>query len=112
MSELKRSRGRPKGSQNKKTIALKKLIVLAGEAAGEKMGLQKPEISEDGGLVTYLTHLALEHPASFAALLGKVMTVQQRDEVRGRTNNSEDRVVNIKIGYFPDTPQPEMLKPS
>ena len=112
MSEMKRSRGRPKGSQNKNTMALKKFIVLAGEAAGEKMGLQKPEPSEDGGLVAYLTHLALEHPACFATLLGKVLAVQQRDEVRGRTNNNEDRVVNIKIGYFPDTPQQEMPEPS
>ena len=92
-------------------MALKGLIVLAGEAAGEQMGLQKPETSEDGGLVTYLTHLALEHPVSFAALLGKVMTIQQRDKARGRTNNYEDRVVTIKIGYFPDTPQQEVIEP-
>ena len=55
-------KGRPKGSQNKTTVALKEAILAAGEAAGGK-----------GGLVGYLQRLAIENSSAFASLLGKVL---------------------------------------
>lgn len=100
----KRSRGRPKGSENKTTTALKVAAVLAAEAAGEKLAFEKPEIAQNSRPVTYLTHLALEHPASFLALLGKVMMVQQRDEVRGASNADRPREIIIEIGYVDPKP--------
>lgn len=55
-------KGRPKGSPNKITADLKRAILEAAEAAGGP-----------GGTVGYLTVQAAANPASFLALLGKVL---------------------------------------
>src|SRR5215831_8774349 len=65
--------GRPKGSQNKITIALKEAILLAAERAGG-----------DDGVVGYLERLAIENSSAFAGLLGKVLpTTLAADESSG-----------------------------
>jgi hypothetical protein len=65
--------GKPKGTPNKFTVALKEAILAAGEAAGG-----------EGGLTAYLTRLALENSSAFAGLLGKVLpTTLSADESTG-----------------------------
>ncbi|HEV2557296.1 MAG TPA: hypothetical protein VGU45_01595 [Microvirga sp.] len=54
-------KGRPKGSKNKTTAALKEAILLAAEGAHE------------GGSVGYLTWLANNNSSAFASLLGRVL---------------------------------------
>jgi len=54
--------GKPKGTPNKITVALKEAILAAGEAAGG-----------EGGLTSYLTRLALENSSAYAGLLAKVL---------------------------------------
>ena len=54
--------GRPPGSQNKITVALKEAILAAAENAGG-----------DEGIVGYLSRLAIENSSAFAGLLGKVL---------------------------------------
>src|SRR5215472_3405631 len=54
--------GKPKGTPNKITVALKEAILAAGEAAGG-----------EGGLTAYLTRLALENSSAYAGLLAKVL---------------------------------------
>ena len=54
--------GRPKGVPNKITSDLKRAILEAAEAAGG-----------EGGTVGYLTKQANDNPASFLALIGKVL---------------------------------------
>jgi hypothetical protein len=54
--------GRPKGSQNKLTVALKDAILAAGERAGGKEGL-----------TGYLIRLAVENSSAYAGLLGKIL---------------------------------------
>jgi len=58
----KRGPGRPKGSKNKTSLALKEAILAAADEAG----------GEDG-LVGYLRVLAIENSSAFAGLLGKVL---------------------------------------
>jgi hypothetical protein len=58
-------KGRPKGSQNKITADIKRAILEAAEAAGG-----------EGGTVGYLTAQATANPASFLALIGKVLPMQ------------------------------------
>ena len=58
-------KGRPKGSKNKMTAALKDMILTALNDAGG-----------DGGGVAYLARQAEENPAAFLALLGKVLPLQ------------------------------------
>jgi len=71
--EIKRSPGRPKGSQNKVNVALKEAILAAGEAAGG-----------EEGLVGYLTRLAVENSSAYAGLLGKILpSVLRADESDG-----------------------------
>lgn len=61
-------KGRPKGASNKNTKLLKDAILIAGENAGNKMG--------GDGLVSYLEAQAIDNPAAFMALLGKVLPTQ------------------------------------
>jgi hypothetical protein len=64
-----RSPGRPKGSPNKTTAALKDAIILAAEQTGN-----------DGkgrdGLVGYLKHVAATDVKAFAGLIGRVIPLQ------------------------------------
>src|SRR5215472_17653036 len=63
--EVKRSPGRPKGSANKVTVALKEAILKAGEnVGGEK------------GLIGYLERLAVENSSAYAGLLAKILPHQ------------------------------------
>lgn len=55
-------KGRPKGSPNKTTTALKEAILQAATESGG------PE-----GMVGYLKTLAADQPVAFAGLLGKVL---------------------------------------
>jgi hypothetical protein len=72
MSKLEAGRaktgGRQKGTPNKTTALLKDAILMAGEAAGNKLG---PD-----GLASYLEYQASENPGPFMALLGKVLPMQ------------------------------------
>jgi hypothetical protein len=54
--------GKPKGTQNKITVALREAILAAGERAG---GAE--------GLTGYLTRLALENSSAYSGLLAKVL---------------------------------------
>ncbi len=79
-----RGKGRPKGSPNKITADLKRAILEAAEAAGGP-----------GGTVGYLTKQATESPASFMALLGKVLpTTIAGDEENPIRLTIERRIVN------------------
>ena len=67
--------GKPKGTPNKITVALREAILAAGEAAGG-----------EGGLTAYLTRLALENSSAYAGLLAKVLpTTLSADESNGGT---------------------------
>jgi hypothetical protein len=61
--------GRPKGSKNKMTVALQEAILLAAE---------KSRRSGGKGLVGYLTNLANDMPKVFGPILGKLMTLQEK----------------------------------
>jgi hypothetical protein len=65
--------GKPKGTPNKITVALREAILAAGEAAGG-----------EGGLTAYLTELAISNSSAFAGLLGKILPTQlSADESNG-----------------------------
>lgn len=61
-------KGRPKGSQNKQTAAIKDMIVQALDKAGG---------------VDYLTKQSRENPAAFMTLIGKVLPLQLTGEGGG-----------------------------
>lgn len=67
--------GRAKGTPNKTTKLLKDAILKAAENAGNKVG--------GDGLVSYLEAQAIENPAPFLALLGKVLPMQVNADVSG-----------------------------
>lgn len=64
-----RGRGRPPGTPNRTTAALKDAILLAAEDVGS-------DRKGTGGLRGYLRFLARHEPKAFAALLGKVLPLQ------------------------------------
>jgi len=68
--------GRPKGSPNKTTVALKEAILLAAEQTGQD-GKGK------GGLTGYLVNLAKTEPKAFSSLLGRVLPLQVTGEGDG-----------------------------
>lgn len=75
-TQRKAGPGRPKGSPNKTTAALKEAILLAAEQVGE-----------DGegydGLTGYLRRVAKEDVKAFSGLLGKVLPYQLTGEGGG-----------------------------
>lgn len=78
----KRGPGRPKGSRNKTTTALKEAILQAGEDAHED------------GLVGYLTEQAQENPTAFLTILGKVLPlVHAGDDTAPIVHTIERRIV-------------------
>ena len=64
-------KGRPKGTRNKATVALKEAILKAAEASGSD-GKGK------GGLTGYLTQLSKTEPKAFSSLLGRVLPLDVR----------------------------------
>ena len=81
--------GRPKGSPNKTTAAIKDALMLAAEEAGGKRGL-----------VGYLKWLALNEPKAFAPLLGKLIPTQITGDltVRQAATMSDDELAAIASG--------------
>lgn len=71
-----KSPGRPKGSPNKTTAALKEAIILAAERVGSD-GQGKD------ALTGYCVFLAKNEPKAFAGLLGKVLPMQVTGEDGG-----------------------------
>ncbi|MET3560892.1 hypothetical protein ABID39_001608 [Bartonella japonica] len=67
--------GRVKGIPNKMTRILKEAVVRAAENAGNKIGNE--------GLISYLEKQAMECPAAYLALLGKVLPLQVTGEDGG-----------------------------
>ncbi len=63
--------GRPKGSQNKTTVALKDAILGAAECVGL-------DGKGEGGLQGYLQKVAAEDVKAFSSLLGRVLPVESR----------------------------------
>jgi len=61
--------GRPAGTLNKTTRALKEAILIAAEQVGE-------DGKGTDGLVGYLRRVATEDVKAFAGLLGKVLPMQ------------------------------------
>ncbi|UTO28443.1 hypothetical protein [Bartonella harrusi] len=68
-------RGRAKGIPNKMTRILKEAVVRAAENAGNKIGNE--------GLISYLEKQAMDCPAAYLALLGKVLPLQVTGEDGG-----------------------------
>lgn len=68
--------GRPKGSQNKTTTAIKEAILAAAAAHGE-------DDTGTGGLEGYLRKVAREDVKAFSGLLGKVLPMQVTGEGDG-----------------------------
>jgi hypothetical protein len=78
--------GRPPGQQNKMTRLLKEAIVMAAEAAGDKLHDDPKNGLRFAELVGYLEWAALTYPKTFLGLLGRAMPLQvhQRTEITRR----------------------------
>jgi hypothetical protein len=66
---IKAGPGRPKGSPNKTTAALKEAILMAAEEVGA-------DGAGEDGLTGYLRNVAKTDVKAFAGLLGKVLPMQ------------------------------------
>jgi hypothetical protein len=69
--EVRRSRGRPRGSVNALSRVVKDCIILAGELEGGKEGL-----------VGYLRKVARKDPKTYCALLGRVLPLEVHGSVQ------------------------------
>lgn len=81
--------GRPKGSPNRITKALKDAIILAAEEAGY-------DGEGKDGLTGYLRHVAETDVKAFCGLLGRVLPMQVGD--------GDDGAVTVVIQRFADQP--------
>jgi len=76
-----RGRGRPKGSPNKTTAAVKEAILIAFKRAGGKR---------------YLLHVAKFYPAVFCQLLAKILPTEVKAEFTERTEAESVREVIVR----------------
>lgn len=90
--------GRRPGSPNKTTVLLKDALMQAATEAGE------------GNLVAYLRKMALEQPAAFLPLLGRVLPLQIEAEAK-RTALVITEVRHIVIDNAAEAPEPPRLQP-
>src|SRR5215472_8311983 len=76
--------GKPKGTPNKITVALREAILAAGEAAGG-----------EEGLTGYLTRLAVENSSAYAGLLAKILpqTLAASDSGGGKVQITFRRII-------------------
>jgi hypothetical protein len=79
-------RGRPRGSRNKMTRALKEMIVEVAEELGRVAykHWEKLLCGEDDGLKGYLKFLAIREPKVFAMLICRALPPPSRASVRRR----------------------------
>jgi hypothetical protein len=80
--------GRPKGSTNKTTRALKDMILGALEGAGDA-------IEPGGGGQAYLQKQADENPGPFLSLIGKVLP----SEINATLGNPDGSNLNITVNF-------------
>ena len=83
--------GKPKGTPNKITVALKEAILAAGELAGGKEGL-----------TGYLHRLAIENSSAYAGLLGKILPAvlaADADSSGGPSTVTFTRVIVMPDGH-------------
>jgi hypothetical protein len=88
--------GRPQGSQNKTTSALKEAILMAAEATGEDGGGKN-------GLIGYCTFLAKKEPRAFASLLGRVLPMQISGSLAVNDATKEQRDAAIAAAMRADS---------
>jgi hypothetical protein len=99
--EIKRSPGRPKGSANKVTVALKEAILRAGEEVGGKEGL-----------VGYLKMLARDNSSAYAGLLAKILPHQLATETgsHGRVEIRFKRIIVYPGGREESDDTPKQIE--
>ena len=92
--------GRKKGTPNKISSALKEAILEAAENAG------KPDA--ESGTVAYLEQIAIQEPASFCSLLGKVLPMTIADTEQ----TEENKIVIERHVIWPKDKDGNIIKPS
>lgn len=76
--------GRPRGSLNRTTSALKEAILTAAALTGH-------DGNGKDGLEGYLRHLAEDEPRAYAGLLGKVLPLEVRGQLQLTDNVSKEQ---------------------
>lgn len=86
--------GRPKGSENKITKAMRELVMLAAEVAGDrrrgakmtKAAAEGMKLAESplGGALGYLADMAENEPVAFLGMLGKTIEKHVKVDVEER----------------------------
>ena len=78
-----RGRGRPKGSQNKNTAAVKDMLMAAlDELNGQE----------------YFLEQAREIPAAFMSLVGKLIPTEVKNQLTGADNGPIQHAIKVKFG--------------
>lgn len=91
-----RGKGRPKGSKNKTTVAVKDAVLGA--------------LDEVGGR-DYLVTVARENPRAFCALLGRLIPTEVKAEHGGDVSHTVTVVVKRDRNFFGRGPAPRALAP-
>jgi hypothetical protein len=95
--------GRKKGTPNKISSALKEAILEAAENAGKRL---KPDA--ESGTVAYMEQIAIQEPATFCSLLGKVLPMTIADTAQ----NEETKIVITERVVWPKDKDGNTTKPS
>jgi hypothetical protein len=111
--KLPLSPGRPKGSENKITKAMRELVKLAAEVAGDRrrdhklvkasaegLKLAEPPL---GGALGYLTDMAEQHPQAFLGLIGKTIEKHVTVEVEERERVMMRDYTGLRLEDLPES---------
>lgn len=78
-----RGRGRPKGSPNKNTVAIKEMLMQS---------------LDDVGGATYFTQLAQANPSAYASLIAKIIPAEVKNQITGADGGPIQHSVKVKFG--------------
>jgi hypothetical protein len=94
--------GRKRGTPNKISSALKEAILEAAKLAGHRLDSKSKD-----GLVSYLTAMAVQEPASFCSLLGKLLAMTIADAAQ----NEETKIVITERVVWPKDQNGDIIWP-
>ena len=78
-----RGKGRPKGSQNKNTAAIKDMLLASLDQAGGQ---------------AYFLRQAEENPTAFMSLISKIIPAEVKNQITGADGGPVQHAIKVKFG--------------
>ena len=78
-----KGRGRPKGAQNKSTVAIKEMLLASLDQVGGQ---------------AYFQQQAIENPNAYMSLIGKIIPAEVKNQITGADGGPVQHSIKVKFG--------------